>query len=348
MTRTLAIRAVLLALAVGAAAVNDARGEDQPGKMLPPPAAVPPLRERPPAYVLPPVTPPAAPELPSPDPLLDRPEAAQPGPYVNAEVSLLFVHFRNQLGGSVTVSPTQTDFVAPDGSRLNDTVSPRLEVGYQFPKGWGALQLGYRVIATQGSQTADTPLGPGSLSGILNMNVIDLDYVSREFSLGPGWEMRWTIGARFATLYYQNRLNLPDNQGVAGATLEQVETNSFWGFGPHGAVEIGYQTALSGLTVFGRVEGTDIFSRIKQKYSEHVAGDTPDAAPLFGLNRNQSSVSVPTLKVQFGLSYDFPEWNHSRILLGYEYENWFQAARFGDARGQYEAQGIFLRGEWNF
>jgi hypothetical protein len=55
-----------------------------------------------------------------------------------------------------------------------------------------------------------------------------------------------------------------------------------------------------------------------------------------------------------GLSYDVPQWNHSRFLLGYQYEQFFQIGRQSpisgiiDTRGSLDAHGFFLRAEFNF
>src|SRR5215472_17393283 len=73
-----------------ALAVRGAYAQDLPA--LPPPVA-----DRPPAYVLPPVEPIRLPERPRPDPLLDRPEGVPPGPFVNVDLAVLAPHLRNQL-----------------------------------------------------------------------------------------------------------------------------------------------------------------------------------------------------------------------------------------------------------
>src|SRR5262245_3826493 len=87
-------------------AVGGAHAQDLP--TLPPPAA-----DQPPAYVLPPVEPIRLPDRPWPDPLLDRPEGDQPGPFVNVDVQVLVPHLRNQL---------QLPVPAPGGGGI-DTVA---------------------------------------------------------------------------------------------------------------------------------------------------------------------------------------------------------------------------------
>jgi hypothetical protein len=85
-----------------------------------------------------------------------------------------------------------------------------------------------------------------------------------------------------------------------------------------------------------------------------VAGNPGDLPATFQA-RYSGAVSVPTLRGVFGLSYTVPSWSrHSRFLLGYEYETFFQIGRetptpgILDTRGQLDAQGLFLRAEISF
>ena len=75
------------------------------------------------------------------DPLLDRPNAAQPGWYFNLEPNFVLVHLRNQLAAPVTNTLTgNTDFIKFPGNPISPTVSPRFEIGYLFPNNWGCLR----------------------------------------------------------------------------------------------------------------------------------------------------------------------------------------------------------------
>src|SRR5947207_468176 len=76
-----------------------------------PPPNVDPGRQQP-AYVLPPPSWPIF-DFHKPDPLLDRPNVAQPGWYTDVETNILFAHLRNQLGGPVPNALTgKMDFVS--------------------------------------------------------------------------------------------------------------------------------------------------------------------------------------------------------------------------------------------
>ena len=82
---------------------------------------------------------------------------------------------------------------------LDWTVAPRLEVGYRLPSAFGDVRrLSYRFLATDGNGSTSGLDGTASLHSRLDFNQIDLDYLSREFSLAPHWDMKWHFGLRLA------------------------------------------------------------------------------------------------------------------------------------------------------
>jgi hypothetical protein len=312
---------------------------------LPLPAEV---LERPPAYVLPPADGWATAGVPSPDPLLDRPGAALPGPFFNVETNVLGVHFRNQLQIAVPISDTQTDIVQFFGPSLNDTLSPRFEIGYRFSDGWGELLVGYRFLCTQGGQSLATDSGPAQRSGRLALNTFDFGYAVQEFSLGPNWDMRWRTGVRASIFYYDARFSFDQPASDPGTLLAQREVNYFWGLGPWLALDLSRKTCIPGLAVFARIDGALQFGHITQTGVENLVGDDGTAQDLKA--KYGFEVTSLSLTEEVGLSYTVPGWNHSRFLLGYHYETWFQLGRFNftQSRGQLDAQGLFLRAELNF
>jgi hypothetical protein len=282
------------------------------------------------------------------DPLLDRPEAPLPGPYFNTEASVVGVHLRNQLTNTVVINPTRTDTVRFPGNQLSTTVTPRFELGYRFPDGWGGIQLGYRFLATQGSDTLTTGNGDAAQHGRFVANLVDLDYVSREFSLGPDWEMRWAIGVRAGFLYFDSRLHFLSPATDPGTVLAQAETNMLRFYGAHGLLELDRRLAVPGLALFGRMEAVGAWGRIKQTFTEDLVPAPDGSVPPFGLARHDTSVGIPMLNMQVGLSYTLPGRSHTRFLIGYQYEVWWQIGRVENSRGQLDDQGLFLRAEFNF
>ena len=72
---------------------------------------------------------------------------------------------------------------------LDWTVSPRFEVGYRLPSGFGEVDVAYRFLLAEGSGSTTDPIAApdatAALTSHLNINVGDVDYASRETSLGP-------------------------------------------------------------------------------------------------------------------------------------------------------------------
>jgi hypothetical protein len=302
-----------------------------------------PTPERPPPYVLPPVGAASLPEFA--DPLLDRVDSPFPGWYFDAESSAVAVHLRNQLTSPVTISSTRTDIVHFEGNRLDWADTPRFELGYRLPDGMGSIQLSYRFLATEGSDGLTNGFGNASQNGRLALNIVDVDYLVREYSLGPDWEMRWGIGFRFANLFFDSRVNYAQ---PTGDVLAQSEANSLWTYNAHALVEVDRKLPIPGLAFFARAEGSGGWAEIRQTFTETVSGAGPGGGALFAQSQGENQVGVPTLSEQVGLSYTVPSWNFSRFLIGYQYETWWQVGRMNDSRAQLDDQGVFLRFELNF
>jgi hypothetical protein len=321
-------------------------------ELLPPPSLLP---EKQSAYVLPPATWPAV-EFPKSDPLLDRRYAAQPGWYADVNLNVLTVHFRNQFAIPVPNNVTQTtDIVAFSGNKLDTAFSPRFELGYRFADGFGSVQLGYRFLTTQGKDflttgPEDVVQGDASQMGRLNYNIVDLDYVSREFYLDPNWELRWGVGMQVATLYYDSRLQFLNPASDPGTILGQQESNYLWCLGAHGILDLSRKLPIQGLAAFTRIEMSGNGGRLVQTGRELVVGNLGDAPQQLFENRLHRSIGNPMASWTLGLSYTVPHWNYSRFMLGYQYETWWDIGRVisNNSFGQLDTYGLFLRAEFNF
>src|SRR5262249_25559680 len=151
--------------------------------------------------------------------------APLPGCYFNVETNVDFPHLRNLLKVPVPISDTQTDTLAFPGNRLDPTIAPRFEVGYRFPDGWGRLQLAYSFEATSGSNAGVSDQGALAQHGRLDVNIAEFDYVSREFSLGPHWEMRWGVGAQGMTFFFDSSVRFLNPGTAPGTVLSQAVRN---------------------------------------------------------------------------------------------------------------------------
>ena len=110
---------------------------------------------------------------------------------------------------------------------------------------------------------------------------------------------------------------------------------------------------IRGLCFFGRVEGTQLYCRIRQNYSEQIVNAAGTGTQFLQV-QNASGIGLPILRGIAGLSYTVPQWNYTRFMVGYQYGSFFQLGRLTslnevtDTRGQLDIQGLLLRVEINF
>jgi hypothetical protein len=379
-----------LAVVLSLCALTPCRGQYLPPAALPPAAAAVPPPDSAATEELPPPNPVLAPPppfvLPPPpnysaidegsidSPLLDPPDFAPPGWFFNVESSVLWGNFQNQLtGGQVTLAqtsgvstassiglppgagmPITGDLVRLPSNRFNPTVSPRFEFGYRLPDGWGELRLGYRFLDSSASASIVLPqLGSATQNARLSLQFVDLDYATREFALLSGWELRTAVGLRGATVFFDSQAAFLEPTaiqeipyGLAPFTrLSEYEALNNWFIGAHAVLEVGRKLGASGFTFFGRAEGSGLFGRSTQTFSETFV-----EAPGSTSTRVGGNLGAPILAGQVGLSCEVPQWHHSRFLIGYQYEAFWQLGRGNDdlSFGTLTFQGLFLRAEFNF
>lgn len=275
------------------------------------------------------------------DPLLDPP-CFPPGWFTAAEVSIVQPSLHGHLAGTIPLvfGLIHQPILLPFGD-LSWTGSPRVELGYRFPQGFGELLLSYRFLYSDG---CNGPVNVGlvedaCLYSKVNLNVLDLDYASHEWSLGPCWDMKWQVGVRLADLCIQTAATNP--------VIQQWADSRFIGAGPHLALGLTRWLPWCRLGLFTRLEGSAVFGRVSQNFEEVIQ--------FFGLplldgssSQNQSQ-AVPTLRVQSGVRWLAP-WCGDRLHFagGYEFEEWWFVGRAQHSRADLMMQGLFLRCEWNF
>ena len=137
------------------------------------------------------------------DPRLDPP-AAQPGWVIDADVDAVVPHIFGVQMGFVGVGARAPDVVSLPAAGFDWAVAPRLQLGYRFPSGFGEFAVSYRGLTTNGEGTTAGLDGPADLRSQLDFHQIDVDYLTREFSLA-NWGMVWHIGTRLTSLYYDSR-----------------------------------------------------------------------------------------------------------------------------------------------
>jgi hypothetical protein len=270
-------------------------------------------------------------------PILDGPPSCPPGWFAAVEVDPAWVHVENQLAEPVTIGNV-TKLVQVPMANLGATVAPRFDLGYRFSQGSGELLASYRLVDTSGSGNLGAfglDGGPAALRSRFALNVLDLDYASRELPLAmsPAWDMKWFTGVRLSSLYF-------DAQGVS-ATLAQRVTNRLAGVGPHAGLELWRKLGTSGLALFGRAETEILVGDVDQSYTANTAGSSGET--------DQSERTVaPVLSVQLGLGWTPSGSEHLRLAGGYLYEHWWNEGFISESRAQATVQGLFFRGEWRY
>ncbi len=275
---------------------------------------------------------------PGPNGCADSPSGDQ-GLFFNTELEFLKPSVKNRLSGTITAPDGSTNTVLVPQQSLDWTVAPRFELGYRFPDEFGDLSASYRFLSSEGTGTLASPIGFFDLRSRLDVNQIDLDYVSARFSPGPFWDLKWRIGARLADVYFDSRINY----GI----FDQQASNNFFGAGPHFALEAERRIGLlPGFAAFGGIDGAVLVGRVRQHFQE--GGVQPDGTPFNFDAREQLTQSVPMLTFQAGFSYTPPRLEFLHITTGYEFEQWWNLARLGASRGELTDQGVFLRAELDY
>jgi hypothetical protein len=299
------------------------------------------------------------PALPGPffeqDPRLDPPDWAQPGWFADVDLSAMVPHFKNRLNGSLRLDDMPPASVHVPGADLDWTVSPRFEFGYRLPSGFGALGLSYRFLITEGSAIGPGPDGPTAFKSRLDVHVIDLDYISREFSVWPNgdlWKMQWRFGLRWASIYYDANSTESFDEAAAGSGIFSARaTDRFVGIGPHLGVELARRLDERGLSLVGWIDGWISLGRIRQGFFEESTMLGPGGLPSGAISQVSSSQAVPALNVQAGLGYQPPEYPNVELFVGYQYEYWWNVGRLSittNSRGELSDQGITFRVGFNY
>jgi len=313
----------------------------QPQPLTPPPPA--PLNPPPPPLSPPP--PPSAPPLYQPaDPGPNgwgpfQGPSSDPSFLVNLELQVLKPVLRNQLTNTVNMPDGTTIQVAPQGESLNATVSPEIQVGYRMSDSLGDLLLSYRFIVSQGTGTvADDPLGT-MLKTRLNINIVDFDYATARYAPVPRWDMQWTIGIRYTSVFFDN--------DATNEFTDMHASNYFSGAGPHAALEVQrHIDPLPSFAIFAKVDAGVMIGQLTQKYT--LTGFDANGNLEQGETDVRHTQSVPMLDARIGLSYSPPQMETLRFSLGYQFEQWWSIGQLGDSRGDLSSHGGFFRAELDF
>jgi hypothetical protein len=243
---------------------------------------------------------------------------------------------------------TQT-FHVPQAS-LDFTVSPEFVVGYHLPDSLGDLQLGYRFLVTEGKTNELADFGPASIKSRLDINQVDLDYATATYSPLPRYELKFRLGARLAVIYLDSSASDTFNF--------QEQSNYFVGAGPMAGIDFERRfMELPDLGLFVRLDGAVLTGQIRQKYRDNIDVGTPLEQDAFLSEQKTQTAEVLTLQVGFAYRNPFGlGGDRLRIVGGYQFENWWGVGKINgsvaptniSSDASITAQGIFLRGEYDF
>jgi hypothetical protein len=275
---------------------------------------------------------------------------APPGWFANVEVGVLRPRIPQNINGDVPNPLTGgTDRVQLPTAPLNWTATPRIGLGYRFPNA-GELLLTYQSLVASGTELLPGLGGPvGSLHSRLNLNVVTLDWVSLENSLGPHWSMKWRAGGAFATGYFDNN--------ATSTGFQQSTSEYFIVGGPHAGLDVWRALPAPGWALFGRLDGMYTVGAGRQKEAETIV--VPGGGSITSgiqnnyipsVNAYSKQVTPLTLTVEAGVSYTPPGVGHwLRLTAAYHFERWWALgntiAQSGGSDAGFIFQGVFLRGE---
>jgi hypothetical protein len=309
--------------------VTAAQPADAP-PLLPPPA--PPIAE------VPLVPPPMIPAEPSPTCL---PADCRSGFFGTIDLGLVFPHVTNGLAAPVTVRPFGVgDVVTLPAVGLDSTVAPQFIVGYRLRDNLGAILVSYRNLSSEGREIVENFdfAGDGVVRSRLDINTVGLAYSTCENPIGAVWTMRWEVGGKLSSIYF-------DSEGL-GPVIGQHVSDHFLGAGPSIALAMTRELQPTGLALYGRAEFDELLGTITQRYSETV-GD-PRQPDGFGYFEQHGSQGVPVLGLELGLSWLSRPTGRYRLTAGYSFEHYWAVGKVGATAGDVMAQGLFLRTEFNY
>jgi hypothetical protein len=347
-------RRLLLAAVFVAVGAAPAAAVAQPPAALPPaPAGGPPppmLGPPQPVAPAPPPPVPAAPPPPAAPPLFAPCDPGADGwfdcsledrLFFEAELQFLAPAVKNRLRGTVVFPNGATDNLAVPAADLEFTVAPRLAVGYRLPDSAGEFVFSYRFLATDGRGTAVTPEGElFDLRSRLDFNQFDFDYASVRYSPLPLFDLKWWVGARLATAFFDSR--------VQNDFAEQQAGNYFVGAGPHAGLEVERRFGLfpyGNLAAFAGLDGAVLLGQVRQHFHETFFFPEGDFRGDFAQQKTQS---VPVLTLRAGLRYTPPRLEYVHFSTGYQFERWWNLGKIGNSAGELTDQGVFFRAEFDY
>ena len=237
---------------------------------------------------------------------------------------------------------------------LDWTVSPVVELGYRLPEGFGAFMLNYQYLGTTGSgTTVYGPGGPSAMSGRLNFNLSDFDYVSREFTPWEHWGMTWRFGFRQVYLFYDTQIDpFPPASALSGL-MSESGANSYHGWGGHVGVQLDrdFYQQVPGLSFVSKIDFGYTGGFIQQGLSQTTT------TGAYSFNQISNGQGCPMLGGEIGLSYRPPSGKYEFFAGGF-YQYWWNIGTLANyalngiggttSNGELSLTGVTFRFSYNY
>ena len=306
-----------------------------------------------------------------PDPMLDVAPFAQPGWFAGAEVQIVKPHLINNYPGSVypgrIINNANGEFplggsktVNLPAGPLDWTASPRVFAGYRLPAGFGEFMIAYRHLGTTGSAITPGSTGPVSLQSRFAFDQIDIDYNSRELSLWPKCDMKWTLGLRNMFLFEATQGTQSFSQALApmgSGLVYGAQSNNHYGIGPHAALELNHRLGDSGWALYTRLDAGALYTSVWADWLAASATPGPSGRPLGGQTYAFGRQFLPMINWRVGATWQPALNSGTRVFVGYQYEVFFDLNRLQQSNGtpysppstgQYWSNGVVLQATFNW
>ena len=171
--------------------------------------------------------------FPVPDPLLDPPFFPPPGWFAGAEAQIVKPHLLTRMEqqrdrGQVRTNNASGVFPMPGHTSIVNLPSANLRLDRRSPRFCG-LPPSLRVRRIHGGLPEPGNLRQRGHPGYkragrsghpVRLDMIDLDYNSRELSLWPQWDMKWSVGLRNLFINWAAQGTQPFTQAPAGGVFQ--------------------------------------------------------------------------------------------------------------------------------
>jgi hypothetical protein len=288
------------------------------------------------------------------DPILDSPEWPHPGWFYNVQIGVIRPHVvneQNNFDHPIMTRSGKTANLQLGNASMSETISPRIELGYRLPSGFGQLSVADRFFTSSGTGPYNTSSGTGTRSSILSVNYTDFDYGSWEYTPWKNWSMMWVAGVRQEETFNRTRVSLPFAQAAAGRGIYAAQSsNATAGAGMHFAVLLQRKFADSGFSLINRFDVGDTFSQVHQYFSANFTTSNANGRPEAGFVKEAVWMQIPMVNYIVGIGYQPPSHPNVRLFAGYMLDAWWNVMRRTgtSSNGNFTDQGAILGAGINY